>query len=126
MAPIYTELEASLQEAEHLLYFAPEQRRRAVTDEIQRCFLRLDQQWGDFLLRRQVFREEYLEAAQRLRDVTEHMELIQTARTTCSAEANRIDLEKLLRLWKAIRASHENLHTSFQVFVEACPGADRL
>jgi hypothetical protein len=124
--PIYMDLEASLLEAEQLLYFAPEDRWRALTTHIQQCFVRLDNQWSDYLLHRQItLREIFFAAAQQLQEAADQVQALRIARTTCATEANRIQLKNLLQLSAAIRASHENLHASFHVLVEAFPGADR-
>ncbi len=126
LMPIYMELEAHLLEAEQLLYFAPEDRWRTLTEQIQQCFVRLDNQWTDYMLYRQIaLREIHAIAARELQEVSDQVQVLQVARTTCSSEANRIQLKNILQLSAAIRTSHENLHASFQVLVQAFPGADR-
>ncbi len=124
--PIYAELEAGLTEAEQTLYSAPQDRWLELTNHIQQCFVRLDNQWSDYLLHRQIeLRETFFAAAQQLQEATDQVEAFRTARSTSMTEASRIQVNQLRQLSAAVRASHENLHASFHVSVEAFPGADR-
>ncbi len=124
--PIYAELEAGLTEAEQTLYSASQDRWQELTTHIQQCFVRLDNQWSDYLLHRQIkLREIFFAAAQQLQEATDQVEALRIARSTCISEASRIHVNQLRQLSAAVRASHENLHASFHVSVEAFPGADR-
>ena len=125
--PIYADLETSLLEAELLLYSATEDRWLQLTSQIQQYFVRLDNQWCDYLLHRQIkLREIFITAAQQLQEATDQVQTLRITRTTRATEYNRIQLNNLLQLSAAVRASHENLHASFHVLVEAFPGSDRL
>jgi hypothetical protein len=125
--PIYADLEASLLEAELLLYSATEDRWLQLTSQIQQCFVRLDNQWSDYLLHRQItLREIFITVAQQLQEATDQVQAFRIARTTRATEYNRIQLNNVMQLSAAVRASHENLHASFHVLVEAFPGSDRL
>ena len=125
--PIYADLEACLLEAELLLYSATEDRWLQLTSQIQQCFVRLDNQWSDYLLHRQItLREIFITVAQQLQEATDQVQAFRIARTTRATEYNRIQLNNVMQLSAAVRASHENLHASFHVLVEAFPGSDRL
>ncbi len=126
LMPIYNELDTRLLEAEHIIQSAPENRWKVLTDQIQLCFLRIDNQWTDYMLQKRTeLAQIHSRAVCALQHATEQVQALRIARMTCSSEANRIQPRNLAQLSAAIKSALENLQASFQVLVQAYPGADQ-
>jgi hypothetical protein len=124
--PIYESLEARLHEAAQMLYMTSHRSWATLTEQVQHDFLRLDQQWTNYMLDRQrALPEEYFIATGKLESAREHIQLLITARSCSRMENCRIDLKLLFKLANVTRTANECLQSSFHFQVDSHPGSDR-